>query len=264
MIFFQHYKLTKLIHRTNIKDKKYNLMKLPLYCKCKITKQMNDLINEMNLNFNENFSIFNYILNLSICSILLFLLKIIYVKYGTVLSNRIQLSKVLILVGVTTFIIISIVKSSLALSLGLVGALSIIRFRTAIKEPEELGYFFIAIALGLGMGANQLIPTIIGFIILTLVIILLSKTSLNNSISQNLLIRLHCNNEKKSELTNQISEVITKNANQVDVKRINYANEEINFNFFINVSTLEDIKNIHDNLTKIDTNIDVTFISSEI
>ncbi|WP_299255147.1 DUF4956 domain-containing protein [uncultured Aquimarina sp.] len=225
---------------------------------------MNDLINEMNLNFNENFSIFNYILNLSICSILLFLLKIIYVKYGTVLSNRIQLSKVLILVGVTTFIIISIVKSSLALSLGLVGALSIIRFRTAIKEPEELGYFFIAIALGLGMGANQLIPTIIGFIILTLVIILLSKNSLNNSISQNLLIRLHCKNENKSALTNQISEVVTKNANQVDVKRINYANEEINFNFFINVSSLEDIKNIHDNLTKIDTSIDVTFISSEI
>ena len=38
----------------------------------------------------------------------------------------------------TTTLIISVVKSSLTLSLGLVGALSIIRFRTAIKEPEEL------------------------------------------------------------------------------------------------------------------------------
>ena len=74
------------------------------------------------------------------------------------------------MVGITTFIIISIVKSSLALSLGLVGALSIIRFRTAIKEPEELGYFFMAISIGLGLGANQLYPTIIGFVVLVMVI----------------------------------------------------------------------------------------------
>ena len=52
-------------------------------------------------------------------------------------------------------IIITIVKSSLALSLGLVGALSIVRFRTAIKDPEELSFLFISIAIGLGMGANQ-------------------------------------------------------------------------------------------------------------
>ena len=49
----------------------------------------------------------------------------------------------------TTMLIISIVKSSLALSLGLVGALSIIRFRAAIKEPEELAYLFLAIGISI-------------------------------------------------------------------------------------------------------------------
>ncbi len=53
---------------------------------------------------------------------------------------------------VITLLVISIVKSSLALSLGLVGALSIVRFRTAIKDPEELIYLFFSIAIGLGMG----------------------------------------------------------------------------------------------------------------
>jgi len=52
------------------------------------------------------------------------------------------------------FLVITVVKSSLALSLGLVGALSIVRFRTPIKEPEELGYIFLTIAIGLGFGAN--------------------------------------------------------------------------------------------------------------
>ncbi len=60
-------------------------------------------------------------------------------------------------------LIITVVKSSLALSLGLVGALSIVRFRTAIKDPEELTYLFLCIALGLMTGANQLVIAIIGF-----------------------------------------------------------------------------------------------------
>ena len=74
-------------------------------------------------------------------------------------------------------LIITIVKSSLALSLGLVGALSIIRFRAAIKEPEELAYLFISISIGLGFGANQAIITTLAFIIIILVIILLKKSN---------------------------------------------------------------------------------------
>ena len=57
-------------------------------------------------------------------------------------------------------LIISIVKSSLALSLGLVGALSIVRFRAAIKEPEELVYLFFVISIGLSNGANQFLLSI--------------------------------------------------------------------------------------------------------
>ena len=57
--------------------------------------------------------------------------------------------------ALTTMLIITIVKSSIALSLGLVGALSIVRFRAAIKDPEELTYLFLVIGLGLATGANQ-------------------------------------------------------------------------------------------------------------
>ena len=52
-------------------------------------------------------------------------------------------------------VVITIVKSSLALSLGLVGALSIVRFRTPIKETEELIMLFINLAIGLGLGASK-------------------------------------------------------------------------------------------------------------
>ena len=71
----------------------------------------------------------------------------------------------------TMILIITIIKSSIALSLGLVGALSIVRFRTPVKEPEELAYIFIAIAIGLGLGANQVLPTLIGFSVIAIVLI---------------------------------------------------------------------------------------------
>ncbi|MGD9100248.1 MAG: DUF4956 domain-containing protein [Anaerolineae bacterium] len=89
-----------------------------------------------------------------------------YTQYGRSLSNRAKFSQTLPVLALTTTLVISIVKSSLALSLGLVGALSIVRFRTAIKEPEELIYLFMAIAVGLGLGADQRLPTTLAMLVI--------------------------------------------------------------------------------------------------
>lgn len=96
-----------------------------------------------------------FLLNLIVGLILSLLVAWYYEHYGQSLSNRRKFARLLPVLALTTALVISIVKSSLALSLGLVGALSIVRFRTAIKEPEELAFLFIAIAIGLGVGADQ-------------------------------------------------------------------------------------------------------------
>jgi len=67
-------------------------------------------------------------------------------------------------------LVITFIKGSLALSLGLVGALSIIRFRTAIKEPEELAYLFLTIGVGLGFGAGYIMLTILAVLLILLII----------------------------------------------------------------------------------------------
>ena len=79
------------------------------------------------------------------------------------------------MVALTTFLVISVVKTSLALSLGLVGALSIVRFRTPIKDPEELAYIFLAISSGIGLAANQVAITCSAVIVILLVIMVLRK-----------------------------------------------------------------------------------------
>ena len=105
-----------------------------------------------------------------------------YEKYS--LSNSFSNSKnAFTIVGLSTVLIISVVKSSLALSLGLVGALSIVRFRTPIKDPEELGYLFFIIASGLAAGAEQEIALIVStpIILFCLYLISLKKNNVGNS-----------------------------------------------------------------------------------
>ena len=101
------------------------------------------------------------VLNLILCMLLVSLISWYYKKFSQSLGGKTHIGSILPLIGLTVFLVIVVVKSSLALSLGLVGALSIVRFRTPIKEPEELGYLFLTIAVGLGFGAGYEIITII-------------------------------------------------------------------------------------------------------
>ena len=124
-------------------------------------------------------------LNLLIGAFLAYLVKWHFFRFSNSLSNRTEFTSVLPFILLTTIFIISIVKSSLALSLGLVGALSIVRFRTPIKEPEELAYLFISIAIGLGLGANQIIATIVSAIsILILMTIFMKKKNANQGVGE--------------------------------------------------------------------------------
>ncbi|MCR9245856.1 MAG: DUF4956 domain-containing protein [bacterium] len=105
-------------------------------------------------------------INLLLVLVLGFVLGWHFVRFGQVLSNKRKLARVLVFVSATTLLIISVVKVSLALSLGLVGALSIIRFRTPVKEPEELAYLFLAIAVGVGLGADRRLETALVFVVI--------------------------------------------------------------------------------------------------
>src|SRR3989338_7878078 len=104
------------------------------------------------LNQPAQISISYLIVSLILAALMSWLLGKLYVKYGTSLSNRKKFASNFVILALTTTLIINVIKSSLALSLGMVGALSIIRFRSAIKEPEELAFLFLAISIGLGLG----------------------------------------------------------------------------------------------------------------
>ncbi len=122
--------------------------------------------------FNSTVNIIDFLINIFVATILSLCIGYFYVRFGRSVSNRTKFAQTFVPLALVTLIIITVVKSSLALSLGLVGALSIVRFRAAIKEPEELIYLFMVIGLGLACGANKPLLAILGFGIVLLMVFL--------------------------------------------------------------------------------------------
>ena len=200
------------------------------------------------LNENVKINLTNFGINLIIVVILSFLIKIIYNKYSLSLSNKDYFSKNFVILGVTTCLVITIVKSSLALSLGLVGALSIVRFRAAIKEPEELVYLFLIIATGLGVGANQVKITILGVLVALIIIIILSffsQKKIQNIDSNILQLSFILNRNITDEIFAKILFILGKNCKEVEFISMSSEKNESNIHFEISPNSVKSISIIN-------------------
>jgi uncharacterized membrane protein YhiD involved in acid resistance len=102
------------------------------------------------------------------------LICVVYrVTYGGVLFNK-QFLLGLVLMSMITATIILTISSNLVLSLGMVGALSIVRFRTAVKEPMDTIFMFWSLAAGILAGAGFLLIAILATLIVGALFILLN------------------------------------------------------------------------------------------
>ena len=161
----------------------------------------------------------------------------------------------------TTMLVISIVKSSLALSLGLVGALSIVRFRAAIKEPEELVYLFLAISIGLGFGANQGVVTTLAFVIISGMVVLtnLNKKSVGY---QNLHLSVSCEGGQKLEL-NHVVKIIDENCSKVILKRFDDHQNMFQAIFLVEIDTIEELEKIKNKLQETNETARITYMENK-
>ena len=189
----------------------------------------------------------SFILNLFLTIVLTLVLSYLYSKYGNSLSNRKSFANIYPLIGIATFLIITIIKSSLALSLGLVGALSIVRFRAAIKEPEELSFIFFTIAIALGFGANQIYITVIGFIVFTLFII--SKKIFEKKKNYDLVKFLIIESKEDIDV---VTNIIKPNVVSLSLKRLESNNGINEYIFNTEVKSFESLNKIKNSISNID------------
>ena len=218
------------------------------------------LLTTENINININ----SYTLSIFLSIFLSFLVQQFYIKFSTTLSNKIEFSKNFLILGATTTIIITIVKSSLALSLGLVGALSIVRFRAAIKEPEELVYLFLIISIGLGCGAGQLFIVTLGIVIILSLIFLVSKIISKNNIKNldKLSLSIIYNFSTNEKMIENLKKLLLQKSNFVKLISLVKTDANTTVNFQIQLKNFHTLNNLINSIQK--KNIKVVVAQSDI
>lgn len=109
-------------------------------------------------------------LSAALCGVLIYLVYRFFYR-GVVYSDNFNI--LLIMITVITSFIIMTISANLVLSLGMVGALSIVRFRSAIKDPLDIGFLFWGIASGLTCGAGLYFVALVGTVVIAVIYIVL-------------------------------------------------------------------------------------------
>lgn len=220
-----------------------------------------ELIQQFIATQSAQIPVWSFFFNLIVAGLLSSVLSYIYVRYGRSFSNRRVFAKNFVILTMTTMFIIVVVKSSLALSLGLVGALSIVRFRAAIKEPEELAYLFFAISIGLGMGADQQVITLTAFIAI-LAVIRFTYFFNRKEKNQNLYLTVSSNNPEAVSLQ-KIIEVLKKYSTGCSLKRFDETREIIEVSFLVDFLDFDQLNNSKKELKELDSSLKITFLDNK-
>jgi uncharacterized membrane protein YhiD involved in acid resistance len=220
------------------------------------------MLENITLSESAPLSLTSLVINLIIGALISVVLKYHYKKFGSTLTNREEFGSIFPFILLTTVLVISIVKSSLALSLGLVGALSIVRFRTPIKEPEELAYLFISIAAGLGLGANQTIPTVLSIVII-LAIMSVVKLGKNTNKEKNMFITIehnHTSGKTADNIINNFNKIIENEVGRYDLRRLDVRKETIDATYLININNMAALENIVKKFQDLYPGISITYL----
>jgi hypothetical protein len=224
---------------------------------------MDNLSDEiLNYNFLPHVSfITDFIVNILTSLILGLILSWHYNKFYHSLSRSNSMTKTLVSLALITCFIITVVKSSLALSLGLVGALSIVRFRTPIKEPYELTYIFISISIGLGLGANQRTITILSILIILIVLYFLSKNK-SKIMDGIFFVSLNIKKNNKDNLI-IIKKIGSKLNKEINLRRIDLERDDEQINFNIRIESTDDLIRLKKQLNIYFKNCEISIVDGQ-
>ncbi len=206
--------------------------------------------------------VLGFLINIVLAIALSAVTSYVYIRFGTSLSNRRSFARNFLIIALTTMFIITVVKSSLALSLGLVGALSIVRFRTAIKDPEELAFLLVTIAIGLGLGADQREISVIAVIAILGVIIIRSRFIERNRDDQVMQLLVTGKGEDLPSLEN-ITSIVKTHGTSVRLKRFDVSPNTIEILYLVNFVSFDQLKVLADTLRGLSGKLTITYLDSD-
>ena len=162
-----------------------------------LTETLNNLFGIQDL--TGTFSVIDIVLSLVLSFILTAIIGKIYQKTHKGTSYTQSYVHTLVMMGMIVCIIMLIVGSNIARAFSLVGALSIIRFRNAVKETRDVGFIFFAMAIGMAMGTKFYLLGIIGTVIIGLVVMIMAKFDLYARPITSQILKIQINNNTDFE-----------------------------------------------------------------
>lgn len=168
-------------------------------------------------------------LDMSIALVLAFLLGLfiffIYKKSYSGVMYSASFGITLIALALITTLLIMTVVSNVVLSLGMVGALSIVRFRTAIKEPMDIAFLFWSIAVGIVLAAGLIPLAVFGSAFIGIILYAFSK---RKTVDSPYILVVHCEN---NELEKQVKDFVANHVKRMNLKSKSVENGRVELNY---------------------------------
>ncbi len=216
------------------------------------TTSFKDIVNNNSMsdwfaNQLSNFTPFNVALVLFAALIAGIIISVVYKKtYRGVLYSP-NFSLTLIMLTLVTAPVVMAIGSNVALSMGMVGALSIVRFRTAVKEPLDTVYMFWAITMGILLGAGQYIISLVVVITISVILLVLSFVHFRNPNSY--LLVMHYDEYAEGDIEAELRR--SARYNRLRSKTVTRAGAEMTYEVRMDqkadlVGRMLDIEGVHD------------------
>ncbi len=172
----------------------------------------NDIFKSSFLSSVTQFSVLDTILGLGVALVTGLFIFLIYKKTLTGVMYSSGFALTLVGLSLVTTLVIMAVTSNVVLSLGMVGALSIVRFRAAIKEPVEIVFLFWSLAAGIVIGAGMIPLAVIGSAIIGVILLIFG----NRKVRENpYILVLSCRDE---EVENSVHQLLGQSVEHYNVK----------------------------------------------
>jgi hypothetical protein len=166
-----------------------------------------------------------------------------------------------IIMTLGTVMVINAIQFSIALSLGFLAALSLVRFRSRAIESEELVYVFLAIAVGLGLGAGEILMTVVGF---ALIIGFLWLLLLGRPAPRPMLSRLTVKAKDPGVLrVSELARILRSHASVVKIQSVSHNGKRLEAVFEIAFDDVSDYDSSKEALSRLDGSLGLSLVSQQ-
>ncbi|GAA2138289.1 DUF4956 domain-containing protein [Glycomyces algeriensis] len=168
-------------------------------------------------NFNDlsaEFSVADIAISLTLSFLLSCVIGIVYRRTHQNVSYSQSYVQTLIIMGVVIAVIMLIVGSNVARAFALVGALSIIRFRNALKETRDVGYIFLVMGVGMACGTRFYLLAVIATVVVCLVLLIMHRFDWFAHNVQRQVVKVHVPADE--DYTDRIDDVLIRNTDEFE------------------------------------------------